>query len=1335
MANEKELTAYRCDDFLILHWQRAEPLPSFIRVFLNKEEASKPLFGAHLADRQGYLLVAKVSLLEAQKRAVVRVFDPSGNEIAASGNRLLRPLAEKNLRSFTPAARMHICQGLLKNIRRTFELSDQTLYRMALALSIVPDFCTRLSDRAIYFRLPYLPGLASREAPAVLRRISPDGGETTQIITVFLDNEWLHGVMIGDGFSQKPVETLVLELNGMACIPFRLTSLRRSRDDGAAMQMTSDQYNGDFTKVRCYVERQMSAGRRSSIDSRNLEGYKGYKGRIDGMLGHTVVGWAYNEQRPDETVRLDVYLDKQLWRSIAADSSRIQVRKEAKSGNCGFAVRLDNILQSGYRHLLEICYAGTQIQIDESPFSIGKGFYDGDLYLSSDGTLWGWVKERQENPEAAVVEIKLDGRAIGLVRADEPAKNLQTSGLVNPNFGFKLALPGEAFHGDGHEVTIEVLTGGQRTALDKVLKIKNRFEGGLDRVTSRKVAGWIINKAAPARAVNLDLCINRKLIAHATTNRFRHNVETAGESNQTPGFEFDIPTYCLSEAGITVSLFVSGTNIQVLGPSIVITPYDLALRSLMTAAEALNNIAESSEPSAATFSAGLEVNTDITYWIRSQVIARLITELRKTKTIPGSITLPLSPIVPYPRSHKRDRTVDIIIPVYRGCEETLRCIRSVLEAENDVPTELTVINDSSPDPELTLRLRDLAAKEAFTLLENSKNQGFVETVNRGMRVHPERDVVLLNADTIVPSGWIDRLRRAAYADANTGTATPFSNKATICSFPKPCVDNALPEGLALSEVDALFSDHNAGMTADLPTAVGFCMFIKRDALDEVGYFDAEKWGRGYGEENDFCLRASALGWRHVVACNVFVQHDGSVSFAHDKEGLIASNLPKLNGLYPDYAITVRRFIAQDPLARVRNRVAKALLKRNAQHYMLFVMHALGGGAKVAADDLAGRLAREHCSVLELSATAEGRWELSCFGLPYSLIYRYPDDLSQLVDDLRDLRVWHVHYHQTMHFPMAIWNLPQQLDVRYDFTAHDYLPICPRINLIDETGFYCDPVPSAAAICNRCVEYNGLENGLEEKYNEFGNEVGQWRIHYARFLANARRVFAPSEDTARRYREFFSLENLVVQPHPEPEYRIVPANPPVDHGVHSVAVIGAIGDHKGYRILLKCVRSAKKEGLPLRFVVIGYTCNDAEFARYDNTVITGEYEREQLPRLIEQHHCKVAAFLSPWPETYSYTLSEALRAGLYPVAFDLGAIAERIKNARFGAVIPLSDNPKLINKALLDALQRDPRGTDASIIGNAYPNTLRDYYSLDEISSQPPLRALSRQSGSLAKTRG
>ncbi len=173
--------------------------------------------------------------------------------------------------------------------------------------------------------------------------------------------------------------------------------------------------------------------------------------------------------------------------------------------------------------------------------------------------------------------------------------------------------------------------------------------------------------------------------------------------------------------------------------------------------------------------------------------------------------------------------VDIIIPVYRGLTETRRCLESVLAFPQRTACEIVVVNDCSPEPELSAWLRELAETGAITLLENPVNTGFVNAVNRGMILHLDRDVVLLNSDTEVHGDWLDRLRRCAGSDPMTGAVTPFSNNATICSYPCFNQDNPLPEDWPLAALDRIFAEVNAGLAIELPTAVGFCMYIRRMA--------------------------------------------------------------------------------------------------------------------------------------------------------------------------------------------------------------------------------------------------------------------------------------------------------------------------------------------------------------------------------------------------------------------------------------------------------------------------------------------------------------------------
>ena len=101
-------------------------------------------------------------------------------------------------------------------------------------------------------------------------------------------------------------------------------------------------------------------------------------------------------------------------------------------------------------------------------------------------------------------------------------------------------------------------------------------------------------------------------------------------------------------------------------------------------------------------------------------------------------------------------------------------------------------------PAIAQYLRELAAQRRITLLANEANAGFVQSVNRGMALHGDRDVVLLNSDTEVANDWLGRLHAAAHSAPGVATVTPFSNNATICSYPFEGWKGGVPGTLGLA---------------------------------------------------------------------------------------------------------------------------------------------------------------------------------------------------------------------------------------------------------------------------------------------------------------------------------------------------------------------------------------------------------------------------------------------------------------------------------------------------------------------------------------------------------
>lgn len=267
--------------------------------------------------------------------------------------------------------------------------------------------------------------------------------------------------------------------------------------------------------------------------------------------------------------------------------------------------------------------------------------------------------------------------------------------------------------------------------------------------------------------------------------------------------------------------------------------------------------------------------------------------------------------------------IDVVVPVYKGFDQTRRCVESVLANRARVAFELVLVDDASPDPAIRDYLDVVAAQGRATLLRNPANEGFVRSVNRGMALHADRDVVLLNSDTEVAGDWLDRLHACAHRLGDIATVTPFSNNATICSYPFEGWSGQVPGTLGLAGLDRVFAAANAARAVDIPTAVGFCMYVRRDALGALGPFDAQRFGRGYGEENDFCMRALKAGWRNVLAGDVFVYHEGSVSFSEERFALQQAAGKALVEIHPDYPARVHEFLVADPAGELRSAVDRA----------------------------------------------------------------------------------------------------------------------------------------------------------------------------------------------------------------------------------------------------------------------------------------------------------------------------------------------------------------------------------------------------------------------------
>lgn len=616
---------------------------------------------------------------------------------------------------------------------------------------------------------------------------------------------------------------------------------------------------------------------------------------------------------------------------------------------------------------------------------------------------------------------------------------------------------------------------------------------------------------------------------------------------------------------------------------------------------------------------------------------------------------------------QRVHPIAVILPVYRGVEMTKRCILSAMAGMLAVPgSRMIVLNDGSPDEGMQAMLEEMEASypEVITVLENPNNLGFVRTVNRGFASCEKSDAVLLNSDVVVPENWLQRLSDEAYSRSDIGTVTPFSNNATICSFPYFLQENTQAFNLDVNQIDGVFK-RGILPCVEAPTGVGFCMYIRRSCLEQVGYLNEEKFGRGYGEENDLCQRAKKSGWRNVITPNLYAYHEGGVSFSAEKHALVDRAMRVLNELHPNYHADVQHFIKEDPLRLARVGRYVQLLSSLPISKVLHISHALGGGVTQHVNELAKYFGNDVASIIMQPHGKEGQVAIRLSTDPYTdkLILNVKSSYEDVVRLLQDIGISTIHFHHFLDLPEPLLYLHEKLQVPLIVTVHDFYLLNANPTLTGEDGKYRGP------------QLGGQNNPLYPLPK--GKSVQEWQSMYRPFLEQADYVIYPSNSTKEIFETIYRPRNPVVAYHIEPSLNVsnVPHNL-VKKAVYTVGVIGAIGREKGADLLEKLAEKSEEAGLPISFKLIGYA-----YRPLKKVETTGPYELGMLREMIGQANLDIIFFPAQWPETYSYTLSYALDARLPIIAPNVGAFPERLSGRSNTLLFNHLDSPDSLVEAL------------------------------------------------------
>ena len=571
-------------------------------------------------------------------------------------------------------------------------------------------------------------------------------------------------------------------------------------------------------------------------------------------------------------------------------------------------------------------------------------------------------------------------------------------------------------------------------------------------------------------------------------------------------------------------------------------------------------------------------------------------------------------------------TPTVIVPVYRDAQATLACLDSLIEAQassepGKSPFRILAVDDASPDAELRQHLNRLAAAGSIDLLVNAANLGFVGAVNRALKKVPAGDMVLLNSDTIVPPGFVDRLAAVAHSAPEIGTVTPLSNNGDIFSFPTPNDVNPMQGYEQILEIDRFASTANAGEAIDVPSGIGFCLYITRACLDAIGEL-SDHFERGYLEDVDLCLRARAKGFRNVCAPSVYVGHHGTKSFQHEKRILVLRNLDVLDQRFPDYRRECRAFEIADPLRPARERLDRAL-PPPSQPSVLILGHQRRGAA----------IARERA---------------------HHLCQRGERAILLLRE------------HGALHLRAADGTSPQAIQLRFDSEAAiaDAADIIARLNASRVEILEPNPLPVLTELMRKL----GLPINPWLTAGDLGESITS--------LPDETPLLVPSQ-TAKAFAQ-------ARWPHRTTVLEDWPADPlplsSIPGAGKSLAVVPSAPSPASWRVMRDLADRLRRRDPSQSIVIAGATWDDDRLMSSGNVFITGAVEAHEIGAVLTPHNpgWLLTDFEKP---AFGHPLIETARRASIPVAYrDWSDGSARARKGDL-AIAPDVDEPALVDAVI------------------------------------------------------
>jgi O-antigen biosynthesis protein len=671
----------------------------------------------------------------------------------------------------------------------------------------------------------------------------------------------------------------------------------------------------------------------------------------------------------------------------------------------------------------------------------------------------------------------------------------------------------------------------------------------------------------------------------------------------------------------------------------------------------------------------------------------------------------------------------IVIPVFNGYEFVKPCIESVLRNSPEDCT-IVVVDDASTDQQTIDYLDNLG--ERVCLAVNRPNKGFVRTVNEAMATYPDLDVLLLNSDTLVPPGWVYRMQRALYCRGlKVAGVCALSNNATLVSVPNAGANN-LPEWLSVDDMDRVVNETSDHAYPELPVLHGFCMLLSREALNALGLFD-RSFGRGYGEETDWSLRARSMGWKILAVDDLYVWHQEHGSFGEQRAKLAELAEKIILDRYPEYPQELKDHFDRGPLRAHKMRIFDRLRPRpfnKKRIRVLYVLHNWGGFGGL--EIYSKRLIRELDEQVEFAVLYPTREELKSdawviadrdgtlrinlnkrlteapiwvrefpFSNSSNLVERWFEGL--LSGWLPDI----VHFHHLA--GLGSFGLPHIAKLhgcKVLLSLCDDFFVCPLLRL----GGDCKkPVCRGDSECLECLnDSDQLDPHKETTEGEILKLLDERSCAIRNMGASCDRITAPSEYLKRTYEDTWGSR-----------IEVLPLGIPVDRVVNlyhksdklRVGWIGAGSVKKGFGTFCDAARKLKDRG-DIEWHVIAPVGDDIDVSGMRHVKFHGPFKEGTLGTWLQTIDVAVVAAMQN--EAYGSIVDEVIAHGLPFLVADVPAIAERITDVcrlyKWGDVENLIQGLALVAGNHFDLAERSGPVKTKSFEANA-ADFLRIYQEL------------------------